>query len=79
MLSCYSQYYFRDFIQQAGATPLVWSTHLMAPEAYTIAWALEGWIEEESNEEIAERAAKAYNHYQKCGIKGARILLVTGF
>ena len=79
MLSCYSKDYFETFIKQSGANPLVWSTHLMAPEAYTLAWALEGWVNEETDEEIAERAAKAYHHYQKCGLSGARKLLTTGY
>ena len=34
---------------------------------------------EEVGAAIAERAAQAYNTYQKCGINGARRLLVTGW
>ena len=51
----------------------------MAPEAYTIKWALDGWVLNETSAQIRERAAQAYNHYQKCGIKAARRLLVTGY
>ncbi|WMJ73620.1 hypothetical protein RCC89_10665 [Cytophagaceae bacterium ABcell3] len=51
----------------------------MAPEAYVLKAAIDGWIGEESGNEIRERAAQAYNKYQKCGINGARRLFATGF
>jgi len=51
----------------------------MAPEAYTLKSALDGWIEHESNEEIRQRAASAYDKYQKCGLQGARRLFATGW
>lgn len=62
-----------------GANPLLWTTQLMCPEAYTLEAALEGWLNSESPEEIHERASRAYNKYQECGIKGARGLFKTGF
>lgn len=79
ILACVSKDYFKPYLQQTKANPLVWSTGLMSPEAYTLKWALDGWILNETNLQIRERAAKAYNHYQKCGINGARRLLVTGW
>ncbi|MGC6431948.1 MAG: hypothetical protein ACON5F_12960 [Jejuia sp.] len=79
ILACVSKNYFKPYLEKTKANPLVWSTGLMSPEAYTLKWALDGWILNESDEEIRERAAKAYNHYQKCGIKGAKRLLVTGW
>jgi len=79
MLACISKDYFSPYLQKIQSNPLVWSTGLMSPEAYTLEWALNGWIQNESNEQIRERAAKAYHHYQKCGLRGARRLLVTGF
>jgi hypothetical protein len=51
----------------------------MAPEAYTLKSAIDGWILRESNDQIRERAAVAYDKYQKCGLRGARRLLVTGW
>ena len=51
----------------------------MAPEAYTLKAAIDGWIKKETDIEIRERAAQAYHKYQKCGINGARNLIVTGF
>jgi hypothetical protein len=51
----------------------------MAPEAYTLKSALDGWILRESNEKIRERAAAAYDKYQKCGLNAARRLMATGW
>jgi len=79
MLACISKDYFRPYLKQTGANPLVWSTGLMSPEAYTLKWAIDGWILGETDAQIRERAAQAYNHYQKCGMRGARGLLVTGY
>ena len=79
ILACISKRFFKPYIEVTKATPLVWTTGLMAPEAYTLKWAIDGWILNETDEKIRERAAQAYNHYQKCGIKGARGLLVTGY
>jgi hypothetical protein len=79
ILACISKSYFSAPLRASGATPLVWTTGLMAPEAYTLKSAIDGWILYESNEQIRERAAVAYDKYQKCGLKGARHLLVTGW
>ncbi|MDT7831035.1 hypothetical protein RQM59_01515 [Flavobacteriaceae bacterium S356] len=79
MLACISKSYFTPYLKQTKAIPLVWSTGLMAPEAYTLKWAIDGWIQKETNLQIRERAANAYNKYQKCGLKGAKRLLVTGY
>lgn len=79
ILSCISKKYFKYGIQQSGARPLLWSTGLMSPEAYTLEAALSGWLKNESPEQIRARAAKAYDKYQKCGVKAATRLLVTGW
>jgi hypothetical protein len=79
ILACYSKSYFSPEIRNAGANPILWTTHLMAPEAYTLKAAIDGWIRQESGAQIDERAAQVYNRYQKCGLKGARNLFTTGF
>ena len=79
ILACYSKEYFSPEIKKANANPILWTTHLMAPEAYTLKSAIDGWINNETGSTIDERAAQAYNKYQKCGIKGARNLFTTGF
>jgi hypothetical protein len=79
ILACASKAYFAEPLRSTGAHPLLWTTGLMAPEAYTLKDALDGWILRESDEQIRERAAMAYDRYQKCGLKGARRLLVSGW
>lgn len=79
ILACFSKSYFSPEIRKAKANPILWTTHLMAPEAYTLKSAIDGWILNESGAKIGERAAQTYNKYQKCGIKGARNLFTTGF
>ena len=79
ILACRSKAFFNEYIEQSKANPLIWTSGLMAPEAYTIEWALDGWVLGETDLQIRERAASAYNHYQKCGMRGARNLLRTGW
>ncbi len=79
ILACASKQYFGEPLKASGAYPLLWTTGLMAPEAYTLKSALDGWIDHESNEQIRERAAIVYDKYQKCGLRGARRLFATGW
>jgi hypothetical protein len=79
ILACASKQYFGEALRASGAHPLLWTTNLMAPEAYTLKAALDGWIAGENPEQIHERAAAAYDHYQKCGVRAARKLFATGW
>ena len=79
VLACASKQFFSQPLQASGAHPLLWTTGLMAPEAYTLESALDGWIKNETEEQIRERAAIAYDKYQKCGLRGARRLLASGW
>jgi hypothetical protein len=79
ILACASKQYFSPALQDSGATPLLWTTNLMAPEAYVLSAAIEGWMKKESDEQIRLRAADAYNKYQKCGVRAARGLFATGW
>ena len=79
VLACASKRYFGEALRTAGAYPVLWTTNLMAPEAYTLKSALDGWIAGDANEQIHERAAAAYDKYQRCGLRGARRLLATGW
>ena len=79
ILACYSKSYFSPYIKIAQANPILWTTHLMTPEAYTLKAAIDGWILNETGTQIEERAAVEYNRYQKCGMRGARNLFTTGF
>lgn len=79
VLACASKSYFEPYLKLARATPLLWTTGLMAPEAYTLKAALDGWIDNENGESVRERAAEAYDKYQHCGLRGAQRLFATGW
>lgn len=79
ILACASKQYFTKLLERTGAKPLLWTTNLMAPEAYILSAALDGWIKHEGDEQIRARAAAAYNKYQNCGLKAANNLFATGW
>jgi len=79
ILACASKNYFADALKQAGANPLLWTTNLMAPEAYVLKAAVDGWLAGAEGEEVRERAAKAYDSYQSCGLNSARTLFASGW
>jgi hypothetical protein len=79
VLACASKQFFAEPVRASGAYPLLWTTGLMAPEAYTLKSALDGWIAGEASEMIRDRAADAYDKYQKCGQRAARRLFATGW
>jgi len=79
VLACVSKAYFASLLRASGAEPLLWTTGLMAPEAYTLEAALRGWILRESKEQIRRRAAAAYAKYQKCSENAALRLFSTGW
>jgi len=74
VLACASRQYFEPLLQQAGSEPLLLTTNLMAPEAYTLTAAVAAFIQ---HEDIREAAAQAYNSHQACGIRGARRLFYS--
>jgi hypothetical protein len=79
VLACASKQYFGSYLRETGGDPLLWTTGLMAPEAYTLRAALEGFIAGENGEQIRQRAAQAYDKYQKCGLHAAQKLFATGW
>ncbi len=79
ILACASKNYFADLLRRTGARPLLWTTNLMAPEAYILAAAIDGWLQKETDEQVRIRAAKAYNQYQNCGERSANNLFATGW
>ncbi len=79
ILACASKQYFDKPLLQTGATPLLWTTNLMAPEAYVLSAAIDGWANKESDDAIRVRAARAYHKYQNCGLRAATRLFATGW
>ena len=78
ILACMSKHFFYRPIRTAGAYPLLWTTGLMAPEAYTLQAAVDSWLGGAGPDSVRIEAAKAYDRYQNCGITAAKRLLVTG-
>lgn len=74
--ACISRTYFWQHIKSTGATPVVWTSGLCSPEAYSLAAALESRISNESIENAATRSAEAYSKYQKCSMRAAKKLIV---
>jgi hypothetical protein len=74
-----SKSYFADALRWTGARPLLWTTGLMAPEAYVLEAALAGWTRDESGEQIRARAAQTYDRYRHCGPKAAHRLFASGW
>ena len=74
VLACASRPYFADVLANGGSTPLVLTTGLMAPEAYTLDAALRAWVAGGPADEVREAAARAYHRYQQCGLGAARRL-----
>jgi hypothetical protein len=79
ILACISKKYFSSHLKSTGAEPLLWSTGLMAPEAYILHDALNKWIDSGDPLQTRNAAAAAYSKYQRCSLKAAKNLLVTGW
>jgi hypothetical protein len=79
VLACASKAYFAPYLKAAGADPLLWTRGLMAPEAYSLKAALDGWMRGEDGERIRDLSAEAYSKYQKCSLQAAKNLFATGW
>ena len=74
VLACISEHYFLSRLKEAGTHPLVLTTGLMAPEAYSLDAAVKAWISGGDDTEVRKAAAGSYNKYQKTGLKAAERL-----
>ncbi|HPR63343.1 MAG TPA: hypothetical protein PK014_03910 [Thermoanaerobaculia bacterium] len=74
VFACASKPYFIEILNLGGSFPVLLTTGLMAPEAYTLKAVIESFAENEEQDEILDAAAKAYHRYQKCGLRAARRL-----
>lgn len=79
IFACASKSYFSEPLRKTGAYPLIWTTGLLAPEAYILKSAVTGWLKKKSGEDIRKLTAQTYAKYQKCSLKAAEKLFVTGW
>jgi hypothetical protein len=71
VLACASKPYFLDLLREGGSHPLLLTTGLMAPEAYSLEAALAAFAAGGSPENVHEAAASSYDRFQHCGKRGA--------
>lgn len=74
VLACASKPYFLNSLLIGGSHPLLLTTNLMAPEAYTLDAVISAFVQGRSPSDVRDAAAAAYHKYQKCGLGGARRL-----
>jgi len=74
VLACKSQPYFSSQLEKLGSHPLLLTTGLMAPEAYSLNAAIENWIIGASDNQVRKAAAKSYSTYQKNSLKASERL-----
>lgn len=79
IFACASKSYFSEYLSKTGANPLIWTSNLMCPEAYTLHALVNSWIKKEKAAVTREKVAASYTQYHKCGMKGAMGLFVTGY
>ncbi len=76
ILACESKSYFEPYFEKLPQTPLIWTSGLMSPEAYTLDRIIEEWQEASTRKDIRKAAAKTYDEYQDCGLKAAERLFL---
>lgn len=74
VLACASKPYFESLLEGSGAYPLLLTTGLMAPEAYSLEAAVRTWFTTTDAAATRRAAADAYQAYQHCGLRAARRL-----
>ena len=77
VLACRSSSYFQKPLRKAGCRPLITTSGLMAPEAYTLDAVIRSWAEGDSPGETRRKAAAAYSEYQKIAREAATRLFVA--
>jgi hypothetical protein len=78
VLACASRPYFEPLLQRGGAYPLLLTTGLMAPEAYSLEAAIRAWFAAPEAKATRQAAAEAYGRFQRCGLRAARRLFGAG-
>ncbi len=77
VLACASQQYFTGLLRAGGSHPLLLTTGLMAPEAYSLEEALHTFAGGGSPMEVRRAAATVYDRVQHCGLGGAMRLFAS--
>ena len=78
VLACKSDAYFSKPLRQVGCLPLITTTGLMAPEAYTLEAIVRTWADDGGATAVRSAAAAAYARYQRCSLPAAMRLFHAG-
>ncbi len=78
VLACRSREYFVAPLRAAGCRPLITTTGLMAPEAYTLEAVIRSWRQGDPPETIRREAGRAYAKYQRISEGAGMRLFVAG-
>ena len=78
-IACKSYSYFKENLSRSKAYPLITTNGELAPEAYVLEAIVDSWSRLESVKNMKKSAGKAYNKYQKCGLRGAINLFQSGW
>lgn len=79
VLACRSYPYFKEPLRKAKCRPLITTTGLMSPEAYTLDAIIRSWAAGDEAETTCDKAAAAYAKYQKCSVEAAKRLFIAGW
>jgi hypothetical protein len=77
VLACASKPYFTELLRTGGSHPLLLTTGLMAPEAYSLEEALRTFAAGGSPQDVRRAAAAIYDRVQHCGLSGALRLFAS--
>ncbi len=78
VLACKSHQYFVAPLRAAKCPPLLTTTGLMAPEAYTLDAVIRSWAGGDAPATVRKRAAQAYAAYQRISVRAAERLFAVG-
>jgi hypothetical protein len=78
VLACKSRDFFLAPLARAKCAPLITTSQLMAPEAYTLDAIVRSWAAGADPEAVRRKAAAAYAKYQKCSVAAAERIFVAG-
>jgi hypothetical protein len=74
VLACASKPYFEARLARTDTHPLLLTTNLMAPEAYTLHAALIAWFSGEASAGVHDSASRVYAEYQKIPVRTGKRL-----
>ena len=65
VLCCLSHRFFSELLDERDVTPVLMTDQLMYPGAFLLDAALEGWLKDETLQQLRDRAAAAYQKTSK--------------